>query len=58
MIASAKRSGLFKGLAENLVELRVAILQYADDTILLILDDVEGVRNLKLLCTSLKLCLD
>jgi hypothetical protein len=49
MIASAKRSGLFKGLAENLVEHGVAILQYADDTILLIHDDVEGARNLKLL---------
>jgi hypothetical protein len=49
MIASAERSGLFKGLAENLVEHGVAILQYADDTILLIHDDVEGARNLKLL---------
>jgi hypothetical protein len=31
------------------VENGVAILQYADDTILLIQDDIEGARNLKLL---------
>jgi hypothetical protein len=40
---------LFKGLADNLVEHGVAILQYAYDTILLIQDDVEGANNLKLL---------
>jgi hypothetical protein len=49
MIVYAQRSGLLKGLAENSVEHGVAILQYADDSILLIHDDVEGARNLKLL---------
>jgi hypothetical protein len=36
-------------LADNLVENGIAILQYADDTILLIQDDLGGARNLKLL---------
>jgi hypothetical protein len=40
---------LIKGLADNLVDHGVAILQYADDTILLLQDDMEGARNLKLL---------
>jgi hypothetical protein len=41
MIENAQRNGLFKGLAENLVEHGIAILQYADDTILLIQDDLS-----------------
>jgi hypothetical protein len=49
MIENAQRNSLFKGLADNLVENGVAILQYADDTILLIQDDFDGARNLKLL---------
>jgi hypothetical protein len=49
MITSAQRNGLIKGLADNLVEHGVAILQYADDTILLLKYDMEGARNLKLL---------
>jgi hypothetical protein len=49
MIENAQTNGLLKGLADNLVENGVAILQYADDTILLIQDDFEGARNLKLL---------
>jgi hypothetical protein len=49
IIVTAQRSGLIKGLAENLVLNGVAILHYAYDTILLIQDDVEGARNLKLL---------
>jgi hypothetical protein len=36
-------------LADNIVQYGVAMLQYADDTILLIQDDVEQARNLKLL---------
>jgi hypothetical protein len=49
MITSAQRNGLIKVLADNLVEHGVAILQYADDTILLLQHDMEGARNLKLL---------
>jgi hypothetical protein len=37
------------GLADNIVTIGVAMLQYADDTILLIQDDLEQARNLKLL---------
>jgi hypothetical protein len=49
MIVSAQRNGLIKGLADNLVDHGVAILQYAYDTIMLLQDDMEGSRNLKLL---------
>jgi hypothetical protein len=49
IIVNAQRSGLIRGLAENLVVDVVAILQYAYETILLIQDDGEGARNLKLL---------
>jgi hypothetical protein len=49
MITTAKNNGLIKGLADNIVQDGVVILQYADDTILLLQDDLEGARNLKLL---------
>jgi hypothetical protein len=32
MIVSAQRNGLLKGLADNLVDQGVAIVQYGDDT--------------------------
>jgi hypothetical protein len=37
------------GLADNIVPKGIAMLQYADDAILLIQDDLEQARNLKLL---------
>ncbi|XP_071680257.1 uncharacterized protein [Lolium perenne] len=49
MISIAQQNGLLTGLADNIVQNGVAMLQYADDTILLIQDDVEQARNLKLL---------
>ena len=51
MIERAVTAGIITGLGENLVEGRVAILQYADDTILLIKNDLSQARNLKfILC--------
>nr|XP_051190566.1 uncharacterized protein LOC127303892 [Lolium perenne] len=41
MISVAQQNGLLTGLADNIVQYGVAMLQYADDTILLIQDDVE-----------------
>jgi hypothetical protein len=49
MISVAQQNGLLTGLADNIVQYGVAMLQYADDTILLIQDDMEQARNLKLL---------
>ena len=49
MVHNAQESGLFTGLVDNLVEKGIAILQYADDTIMFIKDEMEGARNLKLL---------
>jgi hypothetical protein len=49
MIQNAQQSGLISGLADQILDGGYAILQYADDTILFIKDDLEGARNLKLL---------
>ncbi|KAK1570145.1 hypothetical protein QYE76_027234 [Lolium multiflorum] len=49
MISLAQQNGLIKGLADNLVEKGISLLQYADDTILLIQDDAEQAVNLKLI---------
>jgi hypothetical protein len=49
MVASAQQNGLITGLADNLVQKGVAMLQYVDDTILSIQDDLEHALNLKLL---------
>jgi hypothetical protein len=40
---------LIAGLADHVIEGGCVILQYADDTILFIQDDMESARNLKLL---------
>jgi hypothetical protein len=37
------------GLVNSVVPKGIAMLQYADDTILLIQDDLEQARNLKLM---------
>jgi hypothetical protein len=49
MIQIAKQNGLISGLVDHIIEGGCAILQYADDTILFIQDDMESARNLKLL---------
>ena len=49
MITTAQENDLFTGLVPEYVEKGVAVLQYADDTILCLQDDIEGARNMKLL---------
>jgi hypothetical protein len=49
MVHMAQQNGLILGLADHIVEGGCSILQYADDTILFIQDDVESAINLKLL---------
>ena len=51
LIVNAVDCGLLEGLAENLVEGGVSMLQYADDTIFMFQDSLESARNLKsILC--------
>jgi hypothetical protein len=49
MVSLAQQNGLITGLANNLVENGIALLQYADDTILLIQDNADQAVNLKLI---------
>jgi hypothetical protein len=49
MVSVAQQNDLLLGLANNIIQKGVAMLQYADDTILLIQDNMEQARNLKLL---------
>lgn len=49
MVLKAQSNNLITGLAANLIPNGVAILQYADDTILCLEDDIEKARNVKLL---------
>ena len=49
MVRKALRNYLICGLADNLVDKGVAILQYADDTIVYLKDDLSVARNMKLL---------
>lgn len=51
MIGQGQKNQLIKGLVPEYVEHGIAILQYADDTILCLQDDEASARNLKfLLC--------
>ena len=49
MVRKAQRNDLICGLADNLVDKCVAVLQYADDTIMCLKDDLNVARNMKLL---------
>ena len=49
LIARAKEDGQVGGLIPHLVEGGVSILQYADDTILFMEDDLEKAANMKLI---------
>lgn len=49
MVHNAQNNGMIKGLAENLIPNGVAILQYADDTIICLENSIETARNTKLL---------
>jgi hypothetical protein len=51
IIKKAQTEGLVKGLVPHLVDGGVSILQYADDMILLLDDDLDNARNIKfILC--------
>jgi hypothetical protein len=49
MVLKAQDNRLFNGLVEHIISKGVAILQYADYTILCLKHDLEGARNMKLL---------
>jgi hypothetical protein len=49
MVRKAQFHGLITGLANNLMTGGVAILQYVDDTIFCLKDDMDNARNVKLL---------
>ena len=49
MVRQAQNNGLITGLAPELVENGVAILQYADDTVICIEHDPEKALNMKML---------
>jgi hypothetical protein len=56
LIERSKDQDLFSGLVPHLVDGGISILQYADDTILFVEDDVDMAKNLKLvLCAFEKL---
>jgi hypothetical protein len=52
MVLEAQQNDLLVGLAPDLIEKGVAIMQYADDTVICISHDPEKAINLKLLCLS------
>jgi hypothetical protein len=47
MIRKSQDNGLIIGLANNLIPKGVAVLQYADDTIICLKDGMENARNMK-----------
>lgn len=47
ILDKANKSGLIKGIIPELVNRGINILQYADDTIFLIQDDMDSAKNLK-----------
>lgn len=49
MVHKAQQSGFIVGLIDNLIDNGVAILQYADDTIMCLKHDIIRARNLKVL---------
>jgi hypothetical protein len=51
LLNKGQEEGLVKGLVPHLIDGGISILQYADDTILLLEDDLENARNVKyILC--------
>ena len=49
MVRKAQQNNLICGLAYNLIDKGVAILHYADDTIVCIKDNIDTARNMELL---------
>src|SRR3954468_19440465 len=52
IMENARAMGLIKGVISNKLEGGVNMLQYADDTIFLLQDDVESAQNLKFVLTT------
>jgi hypothetical protein len=52
LIERSKSQDQFNGLVPHLVEDGLSILQYADDTILFLEDDLEKAKNLKLVLSA------
>jgi len=48
LVSRAKINGQFRGLVQNLIDDGLSILQYADNMILCLEDNLEEARNLKL----------
>jgi hypothetical protein len=49
MVQTTQKNGLIKGLVKEYIPNGVAILQYADDTILCMEENQETTRNIKIL---------
>ena len=49
MVKKTQREGLVTGLANNLIRGGVILLQYTDDTIVCLKNDITKARNMKLL---------
>jgi hypothetical protein len=49
MVSKAQQNGLITGLVDHIIPHGVAILQYADDTIVFLKNNMEEAVNMKLL---------
>jgi hypothetical protein len=56
-VKKAQDEGLLIGLIPHIVDKGVVILQYVDDTVFLLHDDLEMERNLKCILIYLNKCL-
>jgi hypothetical protein len=45
LVSRSKNNGQFSGLVPNLVDDNLSILQYADNTILFMENDIEGLQT-------------
>jgi hypothetical protein len=45
LVSRAKNNGQFNGLVPNLVDDNLSILQYADNTVLFMENDIEGLQT-------------
>jgi hypothetical protein len=54
MIECVKSDGQFEGVIPHLVDGGLSILQYADDTIIFMEDDLENAKNLKLILSAIE----
>ena len=52
LVPRAKNCGQFRGLVPNLVDEGLSILQYADDMVLFMEDDLDEAKNLKLVLVA------